>query len=1002
MLQIMGVYITRLRELSYFFCLMALLLGCESKQVELPEGFQIHSDFRLQLVAAEPLLFDPVDLQFDEEGRTFVLEMPGYPNRDADSRLVELFDSDKDGVYDGRQVLDGKLGIASSFIPYKKGFLVASPPFLLWISDTDGDGIIDSRQKLMDGFSTGNLQHNFNGLNYGLDNWIYAANGGNSGEPFFVGHSEEAIDLRGGDFKFDPERKRLVRIGESSGGFKLTFDDWGRMYETHNLEHVSQLVFQDRYLEGLPLASPHALANISDHEDQGLARIYPIGEQDTRVNHPEQAGYFSGACGITHYGGGAFPMAYNNSLLVADCVLNLVHIDALSNDGGAMKASRIIDKAEFLASNDRSFRPVNMSVGPDGALYVIDMHREVIEHPEWIPDELEVAMDLEAGKDKGRIYKITPKDEWSPIPFDLDLSDTPSLVSAMGSANQWIRLTAQRLLVTNKITSAIPLLFEALNKSNNPLGRLHLYWTLEGLGALEAPQLKMALRDSIPEIRENAIKIAERYLNSENEMAEDIIALTKDSDAKVRLRAVLALGTLEDRKYHENGAAILEALSKMVSVMPNDEWATKAIAATMQRQALPFSLSILEQNKGQVTGVRLSILAMLAEKMAKEGDLDALTTLVLVCHERKIQATSQTVLIEAMVKGWERRTETERFSTDPTKLLGTLGLLESQNDLAILRASGQLRQTMGLPRSIALKKLIHSASVSVFDTNLSAEQRLEQLKLIALEDFTDRSAILFQLLDNKQPLALQREAISQIGQSNDPKIGQKLLELWPLLGPNTRKNAADILLYKSFNHGILLTAMESGKVNLGEFNLDLERRRVLLFSDDHIIRNRAKLLFNDAGVVTRKDAIEKMRPALSLNGSADAGAQVFNAQCAQCHRFGNIGIEVGPVLTEVSRKSKESLLYDILDPNAAVDVKYINHQVKTKDGNIFSGLISHETDLEISLKMIGGGEKTILKSNIEQFTSLGTSLMVEGLEANIDPQEMANLLIFLQQAPSTF
>jgi putative heme-binding domain-containing protein len=251
-------------------------------------------------------------------------------------------------------------------------------------------------------------------------------------------------------------------------------------------------------------------------------------------------------------------------------------------------------------------------------------------------------------------------------------------------------------------------------------------------------------------------------------------------------------------------------------------------------------------------------------------------------------------------------------------------------------------------------------------------------------------------------LALQEEALSQLGQRNEVAVGEKLLELWPILGPNTRKRATDILLYKSFNHDILLTAMETGKVNLGEFNLDLERRRVLLFSDDRQIRSRAKLLFNDAGVVTRKAAIEKMRPALTLNGSADAGSQVFNVQCAQCHRFGNIGKEVGPVLTEVSRKSKESLLYDILDPNAAVDTKYLNHQVKTKDGNIFSGLVAHETDHEITLKIIGGAEKTIPKQNIEQFSSLGTSLMVEGLEANIGPQEMADLLAYLQQAPSSF
>lgn len=142
----------------------------------------------------------------------------------------------------------------------------------------------------------------------------------------------------------------------------------------------------------------HTLSNISDHEENGTSRIYPIGQQDTRVNHPEQSGYFSGSCGILHYGGGAFGKEYDQTIWVADVVLNLIHVDKIMSDGASFKASRMQQKKEFMASTDRSFRPVNMSVGPDGSIYVIDMHRKVIEHPEWIPDEIEDSLDLDAGK----------------------------------------------------------------------------------------------------------------------------------------------------------------------------------------------------------------------------------------------------------------------------------------------------------------------------------------------------------------------------------------------------------------------------------------------------------------------------------------------------------------------------------------------------------------------------------------------------------------------------
>lgn len=261
---------------------------------------------------------------------------------------------------------------------------MAAPPYLLFVHDDDQNYVPEKVDTLMGGFSTGNLQHNYNGLTLGLDNWIYAANGGNDGSPYWWNDTTTRMDLRGQDFRFDLETKTLERLGESSGGFGLTMDEYGRVFETHNMEHVSHLVFPDRYINGKPLLVDNTLENISDHEENGTARIYPIGEQESRVNHPEQSGYFSGSCGIMYYGGGAFGPEYNNTVWVADVVLNLVHVDKLKPNGTSFTASRVLEKRDFLASTDRSFRPVNMSVGPDGNIYLVDMYRKVIEHPEWI------------------------------------------------------------------------------------------------------------------------------------------------------------------------------------------------------------------------------------------------------------------------------------------------------------------------------------------------------------------------------------------------------------------------------------------------------------------------------------------------------------------------------------------------------------------------------------------------------------------------------------------
>jgi putative heme-binding domain-containing protein len=182
-------------------------------------------------------------------------------------------------------------------------------------------------------------------------------------------------------------------------------------------------------------------------------------------------------------------------------------------------------------------------------------------------------------------------------------------------------------------------------------------------------------------------------------------------------------------------------------------------------------------------------------------------------------------------------------------------------------------------------------------------------------------------------------------------------------------------------------------------NFDLERRRTLLWwTDNENTKRRAEALFSDAGVTSRKDAIEKMKGALALKGLAPEGAKIFEAICGNCHIYGTKGKDVGPVLTEISRKSKESMLHDILDPNAAVETKYINHRLETKSGSVHMGIVDEETDQYITIKKMGGEKVTVNKTEIKQLSSLGTSLMMEGLEGSMTQQQMADLLAFLQSA----
>jgi putative membrane-bound dehydrogenase-like protein len=968
---------------SIYFLILFIILGLFSckKAQKTPDGFEIQDGFKLELVAAEPLIYDPVDLEFNEKGDAMVLEMPGYPMEDKQSRLLVLKDNNKDGVYDSTIVFKDNLGLADSFMPYKKGVLVASPPYLLQLHDDNGDYKVEKIDTLMGGFAKENLQHNYNGLTYGIDNWIYAANGGNDGKPYWWGDTTTAMDLRGQDLRFNLETRQMERLGESSGGFGLAMDEYGRFFETHNLTHISHLVFPDRYLKGRQILPENTLQNISDHEEDGLARIFPIGEQEDRVNHPEQSGYFSGSCGVTYYGGGAFGEKYNNTVWVADVVLNLIHVDKIKPNGASFTASRIFENKDFLASSDRAFRPVNMSVGPDGSMYIIDIHRKVIEHPEWIPDEIEKTLDLNAGKNQGRIYKISSTNK----SFDFkQFSSSEGLLESLKNPNQWVRNTAHRLLMENVLSNETFLGLKKLLESDNALARLHAIWILTYSGKLTPNEVLAALQDKNAAIRESVLKISENYLTESESILNKIIALLNDLDARVRMQAALSLSMLPENHpfYKNNQDLILQSLAKTAK-LPNDEWNVAAITLAAQTQIVELFARIYQEKN-----VNSSLLASLALNIS--GETENVLSILRYLSTRPISDKEKTLVVSQLAKHTEK--------VNGKSIENQVSQLEQKAELDLLTSLASLRQKLKLQPSSQFLKYSKEASKNVLDTSLPDSVRVQYLSLLDFLPYAQKSTILFECLKNNQPLKLQENALRQLSSYREKEIGNKVVAMWKDLSPQTRRYASDLLLYIESNHDALLTGLEKGIINIGEMNFDLERRRTLLWwTDNENTKTRAKKLFSDSGVSNRQAAMDKMKPSLTLKGNSINGEKVFSNTCATCHKYGNIGKEVGPVLTEISRKSKATMLHDILDPNAAVDPKYVNHSLETKSGAIHMGIVANETDKSVTIHKIGGEKVLINKSEIKKFRSLGTSLMMEGFENALSNQEMADLLEFLQK-----
>ena len=429
--------LTRCKNLALVVSLL-IVVSCARKHPDAPsltpeeslKSIHVEGDFHVELFASEPLVFDPVEMVFDENGKIYVCEMLDYPDdppagKPARSRIVLLEDTDGDGKPDKRTVFADNVLEVSGIMPWKGGLIVTSAPDILYFKDTDGDGKADVRQVLYTGFPKVNPEARVTNPRYGIDNWIYVANDGQNGRITSPEHPERPpVLVRGTDFRFHP----LRGVAEPASGptqFGMSFDDWGNRFMSQNTIHIREAVVPMQYLIRAPLLEVDGVAqDISDH-GLGTARMYPLTQpqkwrkertqlrqqryDENKLNRTEQvAGWFTAATGNTVYTGDVFPKEYWGNAFTGDVSANLVHRDVLIPDGVTFVAHRVDENKEFLASTDIWFRPCNFANAPDGNLYLTDIYREFIETPESIPEEIKKYMDFWSGADKGRIYRIVP------------------------------------------------------------------------------------------------------------------------------------------------------------------------------------------------------------------------------------------------------------------------------------------------------------------------------------------------------------------------------------------------------------------------------------------------------------------------------------------------------------------------------------------------------------------------------------------------------------------
>ena len=975
------------------------------------ETFQLAQGFKLELVAAEPMVADPVDACFDEYGRMYVAEMHGYPfsqeptkmnpsgGGKKDAGIIRLLeDTDGDGKADTSTVFVDKISWPTSVCFYNGGLFVLAPQYLYYFKDTDGDHKADVREVILQGFGRDNVQTVANNLKWALDNRIYFATGGN---PADIAHrGKHLFFVRGHDMRFNPATEKFEQV-TGGGQFGHSMDDWGNRFVCSNSDHIQHVIYRQEYLARNPyLAVSHLVRSIA--KDGASARVYRTSppepwrvirqkwrakEQGYTLNitkdgtwqfiplDPSQqqavvpteypVGYFTSATGITIYRGDAYPPEFQGNAFVGDVGGNLVHRKIVRKQGATFSADRADNAEEFIRSTDNWFRPVNFVNAPDGTLYVLDMYRETVEHPRSIPQEIKQFLHLQSGSDRGRIYRIVSPGTTRRRPPRLGDMTGKELVSQLESKNSWNRETAQRLLWERQDKSVAQALEKLIHSSDKPLAKVHALYTLSGLGVLKSEHLERALSDAHPRVREHAVRLSEPYLKRFPKLADRLLTLCDDSDDRIRFQVAFSLGEVA-------GEQAMDGLFRLASDPRNGSDIRAAILSSVTDRADQLAVKLMANDELVVQEPAVSLLSELGLIVGANPNPDPAARLLSTTMTAKRSPLVQQVLLTAIGEGLRRRGS-------------SFSLL-----LAEKTVSSQLQDRV--------RELFDHAALVAGDHSRSLTQRVSAIGLLAFADFETAAEYMPKFLTPQVPQAVQRAAVAALAQQQDTRGGNRaehlLVREWRTYSPQIRRDVVDALLQSESGIHILLAAVDSNHINHGD--LERDKKQFLMNHPDSKLRVRSRKLFGGEVNSNREAVVAEYRKALDLKGDVTRGREVFGIRCAVCHRVGDVGHPVAPDLVSVQNKSPDDLLVSILDPNRDKQPQFDVYSVLTDNGKVFSGMIVAETANSITLRRAEGKEDVIFRTNIEEMVSSEKSLMPEGLEKELSHQDLADVIAFVK------
>lgn len=954
--------------------------------------FRVREPFEMKLIAAEPMVRQPLAMTWDRRGRLWVVQYLQYPfpaglkvvrydqylravfdkvplppphHVPGADKITVLEDTNGDGTLDKANDVITGLNIASSVAIGRGGIWVLNPPYLLFYADADGDDVPDRDPEVhLSGFGLEDTHSVASSLKWGPDGWLYGANGSTTTGTVSSAATKNVHFKGQMIWRYHPGTKVFEIFAEGGGNtFSLEFDSAGRVFSGTNNGATRGM----HYVQG-----GYAKKNWGKHGP--LTNPFAFGYYD-HMRHEGELERFSQTFAI--YEGGAFPKEYEGTVISANALQNRVLASRLLHDTSTY---RTVDLPPLVVTSDRWFRPVDLEVGPDGAVYMADWYDTRLTHVDprdnW-------------HKESGRLYRLQVKGAKPAGAFDLTRRSDAELIELFGHPNKWFRMQAVLVLGERSDPAVLGRLRSLATSESDPRA-LEALWALNLRGGFDDEAALKALGHPDPDLRRWAARLVGDARRASPAVAARLAALAL-TEPDVQVRSQLASSA--KRLPGEAALPIVRGLwTRSEDVddlhLPLLIWWALESKTESDRDAV---LALFrDPGVWRLPLVERSILSRLMQRYAMSDDPRGLET----CARLLAMAPGQeqaTRLVSGLMEAYRGR-KMDQLPPALTEAVDRYQRGMGQTDLA-------LGLRLGRPDAVAQALKVAADEKADTATRMSCIETLGQIRQPAAV------SVLLRVLGASRTPAIKRVALEALMNFDDPAIARRVLSEYLSSLPDeqgVRSTAQKLLASRKEWARTFLDAVEQSKIDPPTIPLDIVQQMQLHHDPEidrriqkHWGRIRATPAEMQAQIVRLKGLLQKGQ------GDPSAGRSVFTQHCATCHTLFGEGGKVGPDLTGYERTNLEFLLTAIVDPSAGIREEFTNFAVATADGRTLTGLIENQDTRTVTLRGVDNQQTLINRAEIEELRALPVSLMPDGLMAKLSDREVRDLFSYLMsRAPA--